>query len=112
MYKKSCKDDMYVFPTYWSDKFKIEYLQRVIIIHSFLYYETDHTLWNDRQYDMCAKQLLREQQKHTPEWIEANTQYGYAFYDYDASTGFHIWDRLNEHDKQYLSATALRLVMN
>ena len=28
--------------------------------------------------------------------------YGYVFYDFDGTTGFHIYGRLNDHDKNYL----------
>ena len=28
--------------------------------------------------------------------------YGYIFYDFDGTTGFHLYDRLNENDKNYL----------
>lgn len=30
--------------------------------------------------------------------------YGYAYYDFDGSTGFHLTDRLTKKDKKYLDA--------
>lgn len=43
-------------------------------------------------------------------WITQHTQYGYAFYDFDGTTGFLIWDRLTEKDKQMISTLANMIV--
>ena len=55
---------MYTFNVYWTDKMKIDFLQRVVLIHSYLYYERDTTLWSDKKYDEVVKQLTIIQ-KHT-----------------------------------------------
>lgn len=91
---------MYKFPIYWTEKLKIDFLQRVILIHSYLYYETDNTLWSDKQYDSVARQLVELQSNKTKAWIKRKTQYGYCFYDFDGTTGFDLWDRLQEKDKK------------
>ena len=101
---------MYKFPLYWTDKQKIDFLQRVILIHSYLYYEADNSVWSDKQYDEVAKQLTNIQNKHTKSWIKQTTQYGYCFYDFDGTTGFDLWGRMNEKDKQYISNIAEKLV--
>lgn len=79
---------------------KIEFLQRVILVHSYLYYMLDDSVWTDKHYDEIAKQLTSIQKEHTENWLEVNTQYGYVFYDYDGTTGFDLWDRLKQKDKQ------------
>lgn len=38
--------------------------------------------------------------------IKNNTQYGYIMYDFDGTTGFDLYSRLNEHDKKYLISIA------
>lgn len=101
---------MYDFPVYWTDKLKIDFLQRVILIHSYLYYEKDSSVWTDKHYDEVSKQLVFMQEAKTIEWIKHNTQYGYVFYDFDGTTGFDLWDRLKEKDKQYISNIAEKLV--
>ena len=101
---------MYKFPIYWTDKLKIDFLQRVILIHSYLYYEKDNSVWADKQYDQVSKQLVALQMKHIVPWIENNTQYGYAFYDFDGTTGFDLWSRLKQKDKQMVSEIAERIV--
>lgn len=100
---------IYNFPVYWTEKMKIEFLQRVILIHSYLYYEKDNPVWSDKRYDAVAKQLVRMQEEHDRNGIKNNTQYGYVFYDFDGSTGFDLWDRLNRKDKRYISNIAERI---
>lgn len=95
---------MYKLPVYWTDKLKCSFLQRVILIHSYLYYEANNSAITDREYDEIAKQLVSIQQKHTVQWIKHCTQYGYVFYDYDGTTGFDLWHRLVEKDKQNILA--------
>lgn len=97
---------MYQFPRYWTDKLKINFLQRVILIHSYLYYEKDNPIWTDKKYDETAKQLAELQQEHDRNAIKYRTQYGYAFYDFDGTTGFLLWDRLKKKDKKQIAGIA------
>ena len=101
---------MYKFPVYWTDKLKIDFLQLVILIHSYLYYEADNSVWSDRKYDEAAKQLTNIQKEHTNSWIHNNTQYGYCFYDFDGTTGFDLWYRLNLKDRQMIKGIAESIV--
>ena len=101
---------MYKFPVYWTDKLKIDFLQRVILIHSYLYYEADNSVWSDKKYDEIAKQLLGLQQNKSKDWIVQNTQYGYVFYNFDGTTGFDLWYRLNLKDRQMIKGIAERIV--
>jgi hypothetical protein len=101
---------VYRFPVYWTDKLKVDFLQRVILIHSYLYYEANNSIWSDKKYDEVARQLTDMQEEHTTKWIKNKTQYGYCFYDFDGTTGFDLWDRLKEKDKQYISNIAEKLV--
>ena len=69
---------MYTFPAYWTDKLKIDFLQRVVLIHSYLYYERNTTLISDKSYDEVAKQLV-ELQKGVHKYIVKNTYYFYVY---------------------------------
>lgn len=89
---------------YWSETTKISMLQRRIIVHSIIYYELDGSLVSDKMFDENARQLVKLQEQF-PEDAE-RSQYWYVFYDFDANTGFHLYDRLNKHDKSYLSHIA------
>lgn len=97
---------MYQFPVYWTDKLKIDFLQRVILIHSYLYYEKDNPIWTDKKYDEISKQLAELQEEHDRNAIKYRTQYGYAFYDFDGTTGFLLWDRLKKKDKKQIAGIA------
>lgn len=103
-------DVIYTFNVYWTDKMKIDFLQRVILIHSYAYYQLDRTKWTDRKYDKVSKQLTYLQSQHDAEWIRKETQYGYVFYDFDGTTGFDLWDRLNDADKIFISNLAVRMI--
>lgn len=86
------------FPRRWSLKDKVEFLQRKIIINSILYYYRDTNFITDNQFDEISAYLVSLQSQIDIE----ETMYGYIFYDFDGTTGFHLYDRLNENDKNYL----------
>lgn len=86
------------FPRRWSLKDKVEFLQRKIIINSILYYYRDTNFISDNQFDEVSAYLVNLQSQIDIE----ETMYGYIFYDFDGTTGFHLYDRLTEKDKNYL----------
>ncbi len=86
------------FPRRWSLKDKVEFLQRKIIINSILYYYRDTNFITDNQFDEISAYLVNLQSQIDIE----ETMYGYIFYDFDGTTGFHLYDRLTEKDKNYL----------
>lgn len=97
---------MYQFSVYWTEAEKINFLQRVILVHSYLYYEKDNSVWTDKQYDEVSKQLAEMQKAKTAIWIQDKTQYGYAFYDFDGSTGFYLFHRLDRKDRKQIAGIA------
>ncbi|MDD4804580.1 MAG: hypothetical protein PHN69_05340 [Candidatus Pacebacteria bacterium] len=90
---------------YWSDSTKISYLQRRIIVHSILYYESDKSVISDRQFDDLCHQLVQMQNEVDFAEFRKSTYY-YAMHDFDGSTGFNIYGRLTKYDKEYLSQIA------
>lgn len=93
------------FPNpYWSEALKIGGLQRWILVHSIIYYELDSSIVSDQVFDRNARQLV-QMQKSNPEEAK-RSEYWYAFYDFDGSTGFDLYDRLNASDKQKILNTA------
>lgn len=78
---------------------KCNFLQRKIILHSILYYELNVNIISDQQFDKMCKNLLIGI-KHTKDY--KMTDYYYVFYDFDGSTGFYLYHRLDENDKEYL----------
>lgn len=89
---------------YWNDKTKIEYIQRRILVYSIAYYELNDNIVSDKYYDELSKQLVVLQKEFTDKnkSVVKETQYGYVFKDFDGSTGFDLYHRLNKDDKDYL----------
>lgn len=92
------------FPDYWSTLTKIEFLQRKIIVNSVAYYQYDADTLTDSFYDGICKQLVSLQEEYNKEGGDfvKDSKYGYAFYDFDGSTGFHLYDRLKPNDRYYI----------
>ena len=87
---------MVFYNPYESDISKASKLQRWILVMSYIYYEKDSNVVSDKVFDENARQLVRMQRR-----IDINkTDYGYAFYDFDASTGFYLFERLTKNDKE------------
>jgi hypothetical protein len=82
---------------------KCSFLQRKIIINSIIYYELNDNVISDKQFDKMCKKLLRGIQ-FTKNYQRSD--YFYVFYDFDGSTGFHLYHRLEDDDKEYLMQLA------
>lgn len=92
------------FPDHFSEKDKIDYLQRKIILNSIAYYELDESPLSDEYYGEICKQLIDLQNSYGD---ITNTKYGYVMYDFDISTGFDLYHRLTDEDKEYLMNIAI-----
>lgn len=94
---------------YWRQKTKLDYLQRIVILHSYLYYVLDNPLLTDKSYDEVAQQLVQLSKEAGKNTVK-QTQYYYCFYDFDGSTGFDIPYRLKNDDKRKIEAIAYILL--
>lgn len=101
------------FPSEWDLLTKINYLQRKIILNSILYYEYDTSNISDSFYDGMCKQLVEYHHIYNRrgDYVE-DSNYGYVYYDFNGSTGFHLYGRLNEDDRQYLDMITRLFVDN
>lgn len=82
---------------------RCNFLQRKIILHSIIYYELNENILSDQKFDRMCRTLLKGVQ-HTKNYNR--TQYFYVFYDFDGSTGFNLYHRLEDDDKEYLMKLA------
>lgn len=80
---------------------RINFLQRKILLNSMMYYQHDKNFISDFHYDECCKELVKLQKAYGPDFID-DSMYGYVFYDFDGSTGYHLYYRLTEKDKYWL----------
>ena len=83
----------------FSDKEKIQLLQRSILVNSYAYYELDQTILSDYQYDMNTRQLL-ELKKTNPEAYQKSRYYRY-FDNFESGTGFDLTSRVRQNKKLY-----------
>ena len=94
---------MQKFPRRWDKITCINYLQRKIILNAIAYYELDTSPLSDKEYDELSRQLVELQKD-----VDINdTQYGYIMQDFDGTTGFDLYSRLNDKDKGYLMKIAV-----
>lgn len=90
---------MQIFPRCWTKIMRINFLQRKIIINCILYYELNVSKLTDKQYDELSHQLVELQQGVD---VKNETEYGYCMFDFDGNTGFDLFSRLTDEDKEYL----------
>ena len=83
---------------------KIDWAARFIIVHSIIYYEFDESVISDKRYDKKAAALAKLVKKYPKE--VKNSEYYRAIYDFDGSTGFHLYSRLKKSQRKYLKQIA------
>lgn len=104
--------DFNVMPCkYWSNQTKISLLQRRILIYSIQYYKMSETVISDKEYDSISRQLL-QLQKTASKADREGSQYWYVFNNFDANTGFDLYDRLTEKDQSYLMRIASLVLLS
>lgn len=87
------------FPPDWDEVTCVSHMQRKILLCSIAYYEFDESPVDDFTYDRWAHQLADMMQKCTD---VDKSRYYYAFYDYNGSTGYFLYSRLTEEDRNQL----------
>ena len=79
----------------------IDFLQRFIIIHSYIYYELDNNVISDKEYDAKSKELVKYKNEYPDLW--KNSMYYEQFGDdYNGATGFTLYHSLNDHQKKII----------
>lgn len=81
----------------------INYTQRKIIVHSYIYYELNNSVISDREYDALCKKLVSLKNEYPDLWItsEYYKQFGD---DYNGATGFTLYHDLNNHQKDIIKS--------
>ena len=83
----------------FTDKEKIQLLQRSILVNSFAYYELNTNILSDYKYDMNTKQLL-DLKESAPEAYRKSRYYRY-FDNFESGTGFDLVGRLRHNRNLY-----------
>jgi len=92
---------------YWTIKTRLQLLERWIIIHSIIYYRLNTSIVEDTMFDNNCNQLVRGIKKYPKEFKQ--TKYYYCFKEFDGSTGFDLYSKLNAKDKDKLEQQAIYL---
>lgn len=95
-------------PPNFTDKEFIEWLQRWVLVNSWLYYEKDGSPVSDKEYDSVSRQLVSLQKSYKEDIKDS--QYGYVFYDFDGTTGFDLYHRLSDVDKEKIVQVAAHVM--
>ena len=87
---------------------KIDWLQRYIIVHSYLYYELNTNVISDKEYDRRSKNLAKAREKY-PELWKTSEYYRQFGDDYNGATGFSLYRDLNEHQQAIIRSIAYKI---
>lgn len=85
----------------------IDYLQRYIILHSYIYYELNSNSISDKKYDKKAKELVKYKNDY-PELWKKSMYYKQFGDEYNGATGFTLYHDLNEHQKNIIKSLVPR----
>ena len=88
-----------MFPETFTDKEKIQLLQRSILVNSYAYYELNENILTDFQYDANTRQLLKLKES-APEAYRKSRYYRY-FDNFESGTGFDLTGRIRKNKKLY-----------
>lgn len=87
---------------------KLDWLQRYIIVHSYIYYELNRSVISDAEYDRRAKNLVKIKEKYPDLW--KNSEYYLQFGDdYNGATGFSLYHDLDDKQKQIIKSIAYKI---
>lgn len=80
---------------------RIDYLQRQIIVYSYIYYELNDNAISDRDYDALCKRLVKYKNDYPNLWKESEyyKQFGD---DYNGATGFNLFHELDDRQKKII----------
>ena len=83
----------------FTDKQKIQLLQRSILVNSYAYYELNENILSDFQYDANTRQLL--ELKETAPEAYSKSRYRKYFDNFESGTGFDLTSRLKANRQLY-----------
>lgn len=77
---------------------RIDWLQRYIIVHSYIYYMLNDNIISDYEYDAKARQLAKLKNDYPALWKKSEyyKQFGD---DYNGATGFTLYYDLDDYQK-------------
>lgn len=87
----------------------IDFLQRFIIVHSYIYYELNNNKISDKYYDEKSKELATYRMDYPDLW-KSSMYYRQFGDDYDGATGFTLYHDLDDHQKEIVRSIAYSIL--
>ena len=87
------------FKDHFTDKEKIQLLQRSILVNSYAYYELNENILTDYQYDKNTRQLLALKESNPEAYRKS--RYNRYFDNFESGTGFDLTSRVQSNRKLY-----------
>lgn len=84
----------------------IDFLQRFILVHSYIYYELNNNVISDKLYDAKSKELVKYKNEYPDLW-KTSMYYEQFKDDYNGATGFTLFYDLNESEQDTIRRIAL-----
>ena len=87
----------------------IDFLQRFILVHSYIYYELNNNVISDKYYDAKSKELVQLKNEY-PELWRKSMYYKQFKDDYNGATGFTLFYDLSKSEQEkirHISMAAL-----
>ena len=99
------------FPDNWSTVDKLNRLERMVLLHSIIYYDMNESVITDDYYNKLARLLAKKVVRYKGTKTFEKTMYSYVFEDYtDGSTGFDLIYKLKKKDFEYLKILASHVI--
>lgn len=83
------------FSKSYTDKEKIQLLQRSILVDSYVYYELNNNLLPDCKYDKNTRQLLALKKSNPEAWEKS--RYRRYFENFESGTGFDLMYKVRKN---------------
>lgn len=83
----------------FTDRQKIQLLQRSILVASYVYYELNDNIQSDRTYEMNTRQLLDLKASNPEAWRKS--RYYRYFDNFESGTGFDLMYRIRDNKKLF-----------
>ena len=99
------------FPENWTTVDKLNRIQRMVLLHSIIYYDLNESVISDDYYNKLTKLLAKKVKQYKDKPVFKKTMYAYVFKDYtDGSTGFDLAHKLKKKDYEYLKIIATHII--
>ena len=99
------------FPEHWTTVDKLNRLQRMVLLHSIIYYDLNESVISDGYYNKLTRLLARKVEQYKDKPVFKKTMYWYVFEDYtNGSTGFDLTHKLKKKDREYLEILATHVI--